>query len=59
MLNERTAELLSLLIDAPEGEYLAELREGVHVLWRISEGEPQDGAMDPALAWALKELVLA
>jgi len=49
-------ELLDLLAtDAvPLGEYLFELRDdGARLLWRISEGAPPDGALDPADEWAL------
>ena len=53
MLDETTAELLLLLTDVPSGEYLTELRGGVRVLWRISEGAPADEALEPAPAWMM------
>ena len=48
-------ELLDLLAsDAiPPGEYLV-YDDGEHrVLWKINEGEPHDGALDPAPRWSL------
>lgn len=48
------AELLLLLLDAPEGEYLLEARGELRLLLRISEGEPGDAALEPAEAWAFK-----
>ena len=50
------SEVLDLLAadDAvPPGAFLVEVRDGVRVLWRISEGGPPDGAVDPAPGWSL------
>ena len=55
----RMQELLSddpageLLEDAPLGQYLVERRGVWLLLWRLSEGEPPDGALEPAADWAL------
>ena len=55
----RMQELLSddpageLLEDAPLGQYLVERRGVWLLLWRLSEGEPPDGALEPATDWAL------
>jgi hypothetical protein len=55
----RMQELLSddpaaeLLEDAPLGQYLVERRGVWLLLWRQSEGEPPDGALEPAADWAL------
>jgi hypothetical protein len=53
MLRNET-ELLLLLLEAPEGEYLIEERGELRLLLRISEGEPSDTALEPAEAWAFK-----
>jgi hypothetical protein len=45
-----------LLMDAPLGNYLVEKRGSVRLLWRLSEGEPADVALEPAEAWALPPL---
>ena len=42
-----------LLEDAPTGQYLVERRGIWLLLWRLSEGEPPDGALEPAADWAL------
>jgi hypothetical protein len=42
-----------LLDDVPIGQYLVEHRGLWRILWRISEGEPPDGALEPADDWAL------
>jgi hypothetical protein len=42
-----------LLADAPLGDYLLEQRDHIRLLWRLTEGEPPDGALEPAEAWAL------
>ena len=55
----RMQELLSddpagdLLENAPLGQYLVERRSIWLLLWRLSEGEPPDGALEPAADWAL------
>jgi hypothetical protein len=46
-------ELLELLEDAPLGHYLVERRGPRRILWRLTEGEPPDGALEPADDWAL------
>jgi len=47
--------LTQLATDAvPHGVYLLEeLRDGTRVLWRISDGAPDDAALDPADEWTL------
>ena len=42
-----------LLEDAPLGQYLVERRGIWLLLWRLSDGEPPDGALEPAADWAL------
>jgi hypothetical protein len=37
-----------LLEDAPIGLYLLELRDLTLIVWRVSEGEPEADAFDPA-----------
>jgi hypothetical protein len=37
----------------PLGEYLLTQEPGQQLLWRISEGEPPDGALEPAEGWTL------
>jgi hypothetical protein len=37
-----------LLGDAPIGTYLLELRGLTLIVWRLSEGEPEAAAFDPA-----------
>jgi hypothetical protein len=46
-------DLEPLLADAPSGDYLLEQRGCVRLLWRITEGEPPDGALEPAPCWSL------
>jgi hypothetical protein len=46
-------DVFELLEDAPLGQYLAERRGIWLILWRLSEGEPPDGAIEPADDWAL------
>jgi hypothetical protein len=41
------------VLTAPVGEYLVEQHGELCILWRISEGEPDDGAISPAGAWWL------
>jgi hypothetical protein len=38
---------------APLGQYLVERRGVWLLLWRLSDGEPPDGALEPAANWAL------
>ena len=46
--------LLDLLTDdLPCGQFLVEDQGEVRMLWRISEGEPVDSALDPARGWWL------
>jgi hypothetical protein len=47
-----------LLADAPIGEYLIEQVGDQRRLWRLSEGEPPDGALEPAEAWRLDREVV-
>jgi hypothetical protein len=42
-----------LLGVAPIGTYLLELRGHTLIVWRLSEGEPPDGALESAVGWAL------
>jgi hypothetical protein len=42
-----------LLVELPLGEYLLTRDSGRQLLWRISEGEPPDGALEPAESWTL------
>jgi hypothetical protein len=53
MPEPRSDDLLELLEDAPLGQYLLE-RIGLRfILWRLSDGEPPDGALEPAEDWVL------
>jgi hypothetical protein len=47
-------DLDDLLADAPLGDYLFEHRGRVRFLWRITDGEPPDGALEPVEAWAMQ-----
>ena len=47
-----TERIAHLEAEIKPGEYLVEDTGGYCVLWRISGGEPRDGALDPAPAWA-------
>jgi hypothetical protein len=52
----RTTELMALILlaeDNPTGTYLLEEVGGQRVLWRLSEGEPEDAALVPAALWPL------
>jgi hypothetical protein len=40
--------LILLTEDDPTGTYLLEENDGLRILWRVSEGEPEDGALVPA-----------
>ena len=42
---------VGLLEDAPSGQYLLEFTDGWLLLWRLSEGEPADEALEPATGW--------
>jgi hypothetical protein len=55
MVESPPDDLLVLLCNVPLGEYLVEQDDSrrMRVLWRLSPGEPPDGALDPAPAWAL------
>jgi hypothetical protein len=46
-------DLLELLAAAPIGQYLVELSGHWQVLWRLTDGEPPDGAFEPAENWTL------
>ena len=50
LLPEDTAVLLA---DMSPGEYLLEQRGRWRILWRLTEGEPPDGALEPAADWVL------
>jgi hypothetical protein len=55
MLNLSTnRDSTELLRDAPLGEYLLELREGPRLLWRLSDGEPGEDALDPSVLMMLE-----
>jgi hypothetical protein len=43
-----------LLPSDPSGDYLISEADDIRLLLRISEGEPEDGAMDPAPFWWLR-----
>lgn len=45
--------ITDLLLDAPAGSYLLEQTTLHRVLWRISEGEPADEALEPATLYPL------
>jgi hypothetical protein len=47
------ADPADLLVDVPLGDYLLEQADGWLILWRLSEGEPSDDALEPAADWAL------
>ena len=47
------ADPADLLADAPFGDYLLEQADGWLILWRLSEGEPSDGAFEPAEQWTM------
>jgi hypothetical protein len=49
LLNDPAAEML--LENAPSGQYLLELVDGWRLLWRLTEGEPEDEALEPAAHW--------
>jgi hypothetical protein len=57
MIPEQLLRLLATDDAIPPGEFLVEaIGEAGHltrVLWRISEGEPAKGALDPAPGWSL------
>jgi hypothetical protein len=44
-----------LLEDVPLGEYFLEQRGRWQILWRLTDGEPPDGALEPATDWALAD----
>jgi hypothetical protein len=41
----------ALLDGAPLGHYLLEERGGWRIVWRLGEGEPPDGALEPGSGW--------
>ena len=47
--DDLAAELL--LTSAPTGHYLFEHIDGWLLTWRLSEGEPDDEALEPAVGW--------
>jgi hypothetical protein len=53
MLELLSDDLVERLEGVPMGQYLIEQRGLWFVLWRLSEGEPPDGALEPATDWAL------
>jgi hypothetical protein len=56
-MNVMTAAELMALVELaehdPAGTYLLEDNDGLLVLWRLSEGEPEDAALAPASLWPL------
>ena len=52
---QSSAEMIELPEDAPTGEYVIERRGIWRILWRLSEGEPPDGALEPATGWTLAD----
>jgi hypothetical protein len=59
MPEPRSNDLANLLHDTPFGQYLLEVREGLRLLWRISDGEPDDAAIEPAALLPELELLAA
>jgi hypothetical protein len=53
MLESRLESRVKLLEGVPIGQYLVELSGNWLVLWRLTDGEPPDGALEPAEDWAL------
>ena len=53
MLDLLPEDTAALLADVSPGEYLLEHRGRWLLLWRLTEGEPPDGALEPALDWVL------
>jgi hypothetical protein len=49
------SDVVVLLEGVPCGDYLLECRDGWRILWRLTDGEPPDGALEPAEAWALSD----
>ena len=52
----KTTELMALILlaeDDPTGTYLLEESDGLRILWRLSEGEPEDEALAPVALWPL------
>ena len=45
------SKLEALLLCVPVGVYLVEQRGSDKIVWRISEGEPEDEALAPAASW--------
>jgi hypothetical protein len=50
-------EATELLENEPMGQYLLEQTGFRRVLWQLSEGEPPDGALEPAEHWTLAAIV--
>jgi hypothetical protein len=51
-----TIELMALVWLAesdPSGTYLVEEVDGLRILWRMTEGEPEDAALAPATLWPM------
>jgi hypothetical protein len=46
-------DVSELLDDAPLGQHLVERRGIWLLLWRLSDGEPPDGALEPTTDWEL------
>jgi hypothetical protein len=51
MLESWLDDPAELLDEAPIGQYLVEWHGVWRILWRLSEGEPQDGALEPVEGW--------
>jgi hypothetical protein len=52
----KATELMALILlaeDDPAGTYLFEKRDDLRILWRLSEGGPEDNALAPASLWPL------
>jgi hypothetical protein len=52
----KTIDLTALILlaeDDPAGTYLLEESDGLLLLWRTSEGEPDDAALAAASLWPL------
>ena len=53
MLEPLPDDLVELLEGVPIGEYLVQQDDTRRILWRLTDGEPPDGALEPAEDWAM------
>jgi hypothetical protein len=54
MLEPLLDDLVELLEGVPIGEYLVQQDDTRRILWRLTDGEPPDGALEPAEDWAIR-----